>query len=865
MTRKLEQFIVSHKKHFEDRKALGIPPLPLTEDEVKTIGEALAGGEFDDQALVVDGCANTGESLAWLMAHRVPPGVYPASKAKADFLSSLLDKTKSSQYISREKSLDLLGTMLGGCCVPAMLKVLLDTKDDLSVRAASLLAHMILLNQDELNSVVEAAKNGNENARGLLKAWAEGQWYSSQRALPDQVKGVIFKTSGEINTDFLSPAKEAPTRDDIPLHALKIFSTSPHDRDFLQRREKLLEKGLPLIWAGDVVGTGSSRKSASNSTVWWIGEDIPYGPNKRKGGYILASKIAPIFYNTLRGCGAVPVRTSTGNLQEGMVVVLDFKNQKVLDESGNALTELKVSPSSIFDESRVGGRNNLIIGRKLTAFAQRACKELALSHNEPPMAVEIPIPTRPGQKFSMAGKLVGKACGVEGALPGDYTEPKAHMVFSQDTTGKMTQQEVQELACTRFGTTVIQSFCHTAAGPSSKDSAMQNDVGQFVFDLGGIDLKPGDGVIHTNGNRFLLPYFVGTGGDSHTRFPIGLSFPAGSDLVAFAASQGYFPLDMPESVLVRFKGEMQPGITVRDLVNAIPYFAIKAGKLNNEKGDAKVNVFSDRILEIEGLEFLSVEEAYKLTDASAERSAAGSTFSLSDENVVKYVKNNLEFLKNNFSQRHPSPQVKVVMDAMEKWLENPEFIKGDEGATYADVLEIDLNELKEPLLCAPNDPDKAVALSDVAGTAIDEVFIGSCMVDITDFRVAAQILKKHRVDHRMKFWTVPPDRESYGKLAQEGILTELMSQGANVHVPGCSLCMGNQAQVARNATVFSTSTRNFDNRMGVGAQVFLGSAHLAAISAILKKLPTVDEYMKFYSEALEGKEKELYVSLSFFC
>jgi len=609
-----------------------------------------------------------------------------------------------------------------------------------------------------------------------------------------------------------------------------------------------------------VVGTGSSRKSASNSVVWWIGEAIPHVPNKRRGGLLLASKIAPIFFNTMRGCGAVPVRCSTGKLEEGAVVTVDLHKGQVRGEDGALLTTLSVSPASILDEARAGGRNSLIIGRKLVGRARAACAEVGLEVGAP--AVEPGEPTHhpEGTRFSLAQKLVGAAAGLEGALPDDYVEPKASMVYSQDTTGKMTQQEIMELATVKFAAPTIQSFCHTAAGPRSKDALMQAELGQFIFDMGGIDLRPGDGVIHTNGNRFLLPYFVGTGGDSHTRFPIGLSFPAGSDLVAFAASQGYFPLDMPESVLVRFKGKPRHGITVRDLVNAIPYAALQQGKLNLKKGDEKVNIFADRVLEIEGLEFLTVEDAYKLTDASAERSAAGCTFGHDLEHVKTYVENNLRFLKHTFSKRHPAKVVGVIIEQMDAWLAAPTLMRADEGARYAEVLEIDLSTITEPLLAAPNDPDKIVTLSEAAGTPIDEVFVGSCMTDITDFRSVALILEGHRVKHRMKFWTVPPDRESNVALTREGVHGKLLEAGANVHVPGCSLCMGNQGQVATGATVISTSTRNFDNRMGTGAQVFLGSAQVAAVAAILGELPTVATYLEHYNK-LEAHAAEIRVPL----
>jgi aconitate hydratase 2/2-methylisocitrate dehydratase len=577
----------------------------------------------------------------------------------------------------------------------------------------------------------------------------------------------------------------------------------------------------------------------------------------------MASKIAPIFFNTMRGCGALPVRCPTGDIKEGSRVTIDFVEGTVTDDNGKTLTSFKVEPASILDEVRAGGRNNLIIGRKLTMKAIEVCGRLGIEAADPAIELVDPQVHPEGQKYTLAQKLVGNAVGRPGVLPGEYCEPEAHLVFSQDTTGRMTQQELQELACLKFEAPTIQSFCHTAAGPKSKDSMMQFELGAFIQELGGIDLRPGDGVIHTNGNRFLLPYFVGTGGDSHTRFPIGLSFPAGSDLVAFAASQGYFPLDMPESVLVRFKGKPQPGITMRDLVNAIPYTALKTGQLNLEKGDAKKNVFADRILEIQGLEDITVMEAYKHTDTSAERSAAGSTFSLKPERIKEYVENNLTFLKENFEKRHPAGVVKKIIAQFEAWLAEPRFFEADVGAEYADVVEVNMDEITEPLLAAPNDPDKIVTLSEAAGAHVDEVFVGSCMVDITDLRAVAAIVDGKRLPHTMKMWTVPPDRESFSRLTTEGIISALLEAGCNVHVPGCSLCMGNQAQVATNCTVLSTSTRNFNNRMGQGAQVYLGSSYLAAVTALMNRLPRVDEYMAVYEEKVLSKEKEILTPLQF--
>ena len=844
MTTDLSSFATEYTRHLQQRAAQGIPPLPLSPDQTRAVCEAL--GRDDPGAadlLMVHDQPDTVSSLRYLLGQRVPSGVYPASKVKAQFLGELATGEASSPHLSTEQALQLLGAMGGGFNIGPLLQVL-EAGGDNATLAARLLEDIILVTPDDVAAVKALAAAGNEAARGLLLGWAEGSWYSHMATIPMQQQRLVMRTTGEINTDFLSPAQEASTRDDIPLHALSMLSTSLQDKDWLQRRDALAAAhDEPMMLAGDVVGTGSSRKSASNSLVWCIGEAIPSVPNKKRGGVVLAAKIAPIFFNTIRGCGAIPVRCSTAELKEGQVVTLDLEAGEVRSAGGDVLTTFTVEPASILQESRAGGRNNLIIGRKLVGQARAACAELKLEPGaaavEPADAAQHPA----GTAFSLAQKLVGQAAGLDGVLPGDYVEPRASMVFSQDTTGKMTQQEVMELATVRFAAPTIQSFCHTAAGPRSKDASMQADLGAFIADMGGIDLRPGDGVIHTNGNRFLLPYFVGTGGDSHTRFPVGLSFPAGSDLVAFAASQGYLPLDMPESVLVRFSGKPRPGITVRDLVNAIPYVALQQGKLNLKKGDAKVNIFADRVLEIEGLDFLTVEEAYKLTDASAERSAAGCTFRHAPEQVRAYVENNLRFLKNNFSRRHSARVVGQLMEQMEAWLLQPDLPEADPGAQYAEVLEIDLAQITEPLLAAPNDPDKAVALSEVAGTQIDELFVGSCMVDITDFRAVALLLEGQRVDHRLKVWTVPPDRETNIALATEGVHQKLMAAGANVHVPGCSLCMGNQGQVANGATVLSTSTRNFDNRMGTGAQVYLGSAQLAAVTAVTGELPSVETYM----------------------
>jgi len=856
MTFDIKEFAIHYTQHVEERGAQGIPPLPLSADEVKTVVQTLLIPKLNADLLKIHGGTDTASSLRILLEERVPPGVYPASHVKAEFLTQLALGEQESPHITAIDACAMLGRMLGGRNVAALTKVI-EEGGAAGETACKALENIILVDQSDFDSVSQLAEQGNKLAVNLLTSWAEARWFANLAPVPNIQKRTVIRLTGEINTDFLSPAQEASTRDDIPLHALKILSTSPNDKQFIARVKELTAGGQKLLCVGDVLGTGSSRKSASNSLVWWIGERIPSVPNKKRGGMVLASKIAPIFFNTLRGCGAVPVRCSTGELQEGMEVNIDLAAGTVSDAAGTTLTSFAVNPTSILDECRAGGRNNLIIGRKLTALAREACSRLGVKVKAPAIALPESPEHSAGQEYSLGQKLVGQAGGRPGALPGEYCEPRAHLVFSQDTTGKMTQQELQELACLRFASPTIQSFCHTAAGPKSKDSSMQFDLGSFIKELGGIDLRPGDGVIHTNGNRFLLPYFVGTGGDSHTRFPIGISFPAGSDLVAFAASQGYFPLDMPESVLVRFSGRIQPGITTRDVVNSIPWVALQTGRLNLEKGDAKVNVFADRILEIEGLEEMTVEMAFKLTDTSAERSAAAATFALKEERIIDYVENHLRFLKNNFVVRQPSKVVEEIITQFETWLKAPTFAKADDGAPYADVIDVDLNRIEEPLLAAPNDPDRIITLSEAAGTHVDEVFIGSCMADITDFRIAAALLDGERVPHVMKIWTVPPDRESYSRLAKDGVLSTLVEVGANVHVPGCSLCMGNQAQVATGCTVLSTSTRNFDNRMGMGSQVYLGSSAVATITALLGRIPTLAEYKEIFARKLSARLDEL--------
>jgi aconitate hydratase 2 / 2-methylisocitrate dehydratase len=863
MAASFEKFAKSYGAHVGERKGQGIPPLPLDAAQVEAVTWAL--GQTEPPEVPADWAPVSGSAAAlrWLLDERVPVGTYPASLAKVAWLARVAKGELRSPHLESLAALDMLGHMGGGAAGDVLIDVV-GAAGALAEAAGRWLSGTFLVAPTQLERMVGLARQGNAVARATVKAWAEGQWFADRPAWPEVETRVVMRTSGEINTDFFSPAQHASTRDDIPLHALQMLATSPHDRDFLARLGKLDRKQHPAMLAGDVVGTGSSRKSASNSLVWWIGENIPHVPNKRRGGVVLAGKIAPIFFNTLRGCGAVPIRCDASKLREGATVRIDLSKGEVRDEGGAVLCRFQLQPASILEEARAGGRNNLIIGRKLTSRARQSAAELGIELGPSKVPLGEPPSHPAGQAFTLAQKLVGHAAGLAGVLPGDYVEPKATIVFSQDTTGRMTQQEIQELACTSFPTVFIQSFCHTAAGPKSKDALMQASVGDFVRELGGIDLRPGDGVIHTMGNRFLVPEDVGTGGDSHTRFPIGLSFPAGSDLVAFAAAQGFLPLDMPESVAVRFKGKPGFGITGRDLVQSIAWMAMRQGKLNVPKpGEAKVNVFSDRVLEVQGLGWMSVDEAFKVTDASAERSAAGATFEHDPEQVVEYVRSCRAYLGKVFAPRHPAKVVGEVMARMDRFLAEPKAWVADGGAKYADRVEIDLAEVKEPLLAAPNDPDKSVTLSEAAGTPIDEVFIGSCMVDITDFRAAAAILEGERVQHRMKIWTVPPDRESNVLLGREGVLAALLEAGANVHVPGCSLCMGNQAQVATGATVLSTSTRNFDNRMGTGAQVYLGSAHVAAAAAVLGRIPTLDEYHDLFRRKVAAKLPQILRPLRF--
>jgi aconitate hydratase 2/2-methylisocitrate dehydratase len=776
-----------------------------------------------------------------LLRERIPAGVDQAAYVKAGFLADITTGETSSPYISKKDAVIILGTMLGGYNIQPLIKCL--ESDELGEVAANALSKTLLI-FDAFNEVL-ALSETNKNAKNVIDAWAEGLWFKEKSEIKEQIKLTVYKVPGEINTDDLSPATDAWSRPDIPLHALAMFKMPREGLDRpLETIEDLKKKGNPLVFVGDVVGTGSSRKSATNSVLWHMGDEIPCIPNKKEGGFCFGGKIAPIFFNTLEDSGAFPVECDVSNLEMGQEIIFEPFNGKILDaNSGEVLSSFELKTPVILDEVRANGRIPLIIGRQLTDKTREA---LGLEPTN--------IFTRPDAEdlsdkgFTLAQKMVGKACGVKGVRPGTYCEPRMTTVGSQDTTGPMTRDELKELACLGFSADlVMQSFCHTAAYPKPVDIDTQHTLPDFIMNRGGVSLKPGDGIIHSWLNRMLLPDGVGTGGDSHTRFPLGISFPAGSGLVAFAAALGVMPLDMPESVLVRFKGEMQPGITLRDLVNAIPYAAIQKGLLTVAK-EGKKNIFSGRCLEIEGLPDLKVEQAFELSDASAERSASGCTVRLNKEPIIEYLQSNIVMLRWMIGSGYGDAKtLERRAQAMEEWIANPELLEPDENAEYAEIIEIDLNEITEPLLACPNDPDDIKPLSAVANTDIDEVFIGSCMTNIGHFRAAGHLLKKYN-GTKARLWVVPPTKMDEKQLMEEGIYNIFGTSGARTELPGCSLCMGNQARVLANSTVVSTSTRNFPNRLGDGADVFLASAELAAIASVLGKLPSPEEYLKFMKE-----------------
>ena len=843
----------AYRDHVAERAALGIPPLPLSAQQTGELIELLKNPPKGEDATLVE-----------LITHRVPAGVDDAAKVKASYLAAVAFGKEKTPLISRETATQLLGTMLGGYNISP----LIDLLDDATVGgiAAEGLKKTLLM-FDQFHDVKEKAEKGNANAKAVMQSWADAEWFTSRPEVPQSMTLTVFKVTGETNTDDLSPAPDAWSRPDIPLHALAMLKNpregiepqEPGKVGPIKQLAALQAKGHLVAYVGDVVGTGSSRKSATNSVLWFTGEDIPYVPNKRFGGVCLGSKIAPIFYNTMEDAGALPIELDVTNMNMGDVIELRPYEGKALKD-GKVIAEFKVKSDVLFDEVRAGGRIPLIIGRGLTAKAREA---LGL-----PVSTLFRLPTNPkdsGKGFSLAQKMVGRACGLpegKGVRPGTYCEPKMTTVGSQDTTGPMTRDELKDLACLGFSSDmVMQSFCHTAAYPKPVDVKMHHELPDFISTRGGVALRPGDGVIHSWLNRLLLPDTVGTGGDSHTRFPIGISFPAGSGLVAFAAATGVMPLDMPESVLVRFKGKMQPGVTLRDLVNAIPLYAIKQGLLTVEK-KGKKNIFSGRILEIEGLPDLKVEQAFELSDASAERSAAGCTVHLNKEPIIEYMTSNITLMKwmiaNGYSDaRTLGRRIK----AMEAWLAKPELLKGDADAEYAAVIEIDLADVHEPIVACPNDPDDVKTLSEVSGAKIDEVFIGSCMTNIGHFRAASKLLEGKR-DIPVKLWVAPPTKMDAQQLTEEGHYGVLGGAGARMEMPGCSLCMGNQAQVREGATVMSTSTRNFPNRLGKNTFVYLGSAELASICSKLGRIPTKEEYMADMG-VLNASGAEIYKYMNF--
>ena len=826
--------VQAYRDHVAERAALGIPPLPLSAKQTGELIELLKAPPAGEEATLVE-----------LITHRVPAGVDDAAKVKASYLAAVAHGTEKCALISRARATELLGTMLGGYNISPMVDLL----DDAAVAAeAAEGLKKTLLMFDQFHDVKEKADKGNTFAKAVLQSWADAEWFTSRPEVPKSITVSIFKVAGEINTDDLSPAPDAWSRPDIPLHALAMHKNArpgitPEEdgkRGPVKFLEDLRAKGNLVAYVGDVVGTGSSRKSATNSVLWFTGEDIPFVPNKRFGGVCLGGKIAPIFYNTMEDSGALPIELDVSQMAMGDVVELRPYDGKAFKD-GKEIASFEVKSEVLFDEVRAGGRIPLIIGRGLTAKAREA---LGLKPSTLFRLPQNPVDTKKG--FSLAQKMVGRACGLpegQGVRPGTYCEPKMTSVGSQDTTGPMTRDELKDLACLGFSADlVMQSFCHTAAYPKPVDVKMHHELPDFISTRGGISLRPGDGVIHSWLNRLLLPDTVGTGGDSHTRFPIGISFPAGSGLVAFAAATGVMPLDMPESVLVRFKGKMQPGVTLRDLVNAIPLYAIKAGLLTVEK-KGKKNIFSGRILEIEGLPDLKVEQAFELSDASAERSAAGCTVHLNKEPIQEYVNSNITMMKWMIANGYSDARTLARrIAAQEAWLKNPELLKGDADAEYAAVIEIDLADIHEPIVACPNDPDDVKTLAEVAGAKIDEVFIGSCMTNIGHFRAASKLMEGKR-DIPVKLWIAPPTKMDAKQLSDEGHYGVLGGAGARMEMPGCSLCMGNQAQVKEGATVFSTSTRNFPNRLGKNSNVYLGSAELAAIASKLGRIPTKEEYL----------------------
>ena len=844
----------NYRKHVENRAAQGIVPQPLNEQQTADLVELLKNPPAGEEETLVD-----------LLENRIPPGVDQAAYVKAAFLAAIVKGETTSPLISKQKAIELLGHMQGGYNVEPLIQAL-DDKE--LAKAAGDALKKTLLVFDAFNDVTEKAEAGNEVAKEVLQSWANAEWFTSRPEVPKKATYKTFKVTGETNTDDLSPAQDAWSRPDIPLHALAMLKNAREgivpDQDGvigpMKQIEEMKKDGIPLAYVGDVVGTGSSRKSATNSVLWLMGEDIKGVPNKRTGGLVLGGKIAPIFFNTLEDAGSLPIEVDVSKLNMGDVFDIYPHDGKITKhDSDEVIATFELKSPTLLDEVRAGGRIPLIVGRGLT---NKAREYLGLGASDIFAKPEQPVDT--GKGYTLAQKMVGKACGVEGIRPGAYCEPKMTTVGSQDTTGPMTRDELKDLACLGFSADlVMQSFCHTAAYPKPIDVETQHTLPDFIMNRGGVSLRPGDGIIHSWLNRMLLPDTVGTGGDSHTRFPMGISFPAGSGLVAFAAATGVMPLDMPESVRVRFVGEMQPGITLRDLVHAIPYQAIKEGLLTVEKAGKK-NVFNGRILEIEGLEDLTVEQAFELSDASAERSAAGCTITLSEESVKEYLTSNITLLKWMISEGYGDARtIARRIKGMEAWLANPTLLRADADAEYAADITIDMSAIKEPILCCPNDPDDAKTLADVAGDKIDEVFIGSCMTNIGHFRAAGALLKEVPAGSlSTRLWIAPPTKMDARQLMDEGLYNVYAQAGARTEMPGCSLCMGNQARIAPKSTAVSTSTRNFPNRLGQGANVYLASAELASVAAVLGKLPTNEEYQQ-YAGKLNSMSADIYKYLNF--
>lgn len=833
----------AYRKHAAERAAFGIPPLPLNAPQTSQLCELLKNPPEADK-----------EELLALLRDRIPPGVDEAAYVKAGFLTGVAKGEIACPLISAQGAVSLLGTMVGGYNVHSLIE-LLKSKDTLIAAEAATALSKTLLVFDAFHDVQVLAET-NPYAKQVMDSWANADWFIARPKLAKSITVTVFKVPGETNTDDLSPAPHATTRPDIPLHALAMLESRMPEG--LKTIPQLKEKGYPVAYVGDVVGTGSSRKSAINSVLWHIGEDIPFIPNKRSGGYILGGKIAPIFFNTAEDSGSLPIECEVDSLETGMVITIYPYKGEITNEAGEVISTFTLKPDTILDEVRAGGRIPLLIGRSLTDKAREA---LGLAPSN--LFIRPTMPEDTGKGFTLAQKMVGKACGLSGVRPGTSCEPMMTTVGSQDTTGPMTRDELKELACLGFSADLtMQSFCHTAAYPKPVDIKTHHDLPDFFSSRAGVALRPGDGIIHSWLNRMLLPDTVGTGGDSHTRFPLGISFPAGSGLVAFAAALGVMPLDMPESVLVRFTGELQPGVTLRDIVNAIPYVAMQEGKLTVAKQN-KQNVFSGRIMEMEGLPDLKVEQAFELTDATAERSCAGCTIKLGTETVSEYLRSNVALMTNMVARGYQDARTIMRRVAkMEQWLANPVLMEADKDAEYADIIEVNLNEIKEPIVAAPNDPDNVKLMSECAGDKIDEVFIGSCMTNIGHYRAAAKILEGAG-QVKVRLWICPPTRMDEHELKEEGVYGIFGAAGARTEMPGCSLCMGNQARVEDGATVFSTSTRNFNNRMGKDARVYLGSAELAAVCALLGRIPTLEEYLEIVANKVKPFAGDLYRYLNF--